>query len=157
MATEIERKFLVSGDFSRGELSRERILQGYICSQPGRTVRVRLYGNQGFLTIKGPSPDNGLSRYEFEQAIAPEDAEALFRLCEPGTIEKVRHRVQVGRHVWEVDVFHGENEGLVLAEIELETPGEAFERPDWAVEEVTGDRRYYNSMLARCPFARWPR
>lgn len=157
MATEIERKFLVTGDFSGQELSCERILQGYICSLPGRTVRVRLYGGQGFLTIKGPSLDNGLSRYEFEQAIAPADAEALFRLCEPGTIDKVRHRVKVGAHVWEVDVFHGDNEGLVLAEIELEKPDESFERPAWAGEEVTGDRRYYNSMLAKSPYGRWPR
>lgn len=157
MATEIERKFLVAGDFSAGELSRERILQGYICSRPGRTVRVRLYGSQGFLTIKGPSLDNGLSRYEFEQPIAAADAEALFRLCEPGTIDKTRHRVKVGRHIWEVDVFHGENEGLVLAEIELQTPDEPFERPAWVGREVTGDRRYYNSMLAQTPFARWPR
>lgn len=157
MATEIERKFLVTGDFSGRELSCERILQGYICSQPGRTVRVRLYGDKAFLTIKGPSPDNGLSRYEFEQAIAPADAEALFRLCEPGTIDKVRHRVQVDAHVWEVDVFHGDNEGLVLAEIELQQPDEPFERPAWAGKEVTGDRRYYNSMLAKCPYSRWSR
>lgn len=157
MATEIERKFLVTGDFSEQELSSKRILQGYICSQPGRTVRVRLYGGEGFLTIKGPSADNGLSRYEFEQPIPAADAEALFRLCEPGTIEKVRHLVKVGDHIWEVDVFHGENEGLVLAEIELQTPDEPFERPVWAGEEVTGDRRYYNSMLTRCPFTRWPR
>lgn len=157
MATEIERKFLVTGDFSDRELSPERILQGYICSEPGRTVRVRLYGDKGFLTIKGPSLDNGLSRYEFEQAIARADAEALFRLCEPGTIDKVRHRVQVGAHVWEVDVFHGDNEGLVLAEIELQQPDEPFERPPWVGREVTGDRRYYNSMLAKCPYGRWPR
>lgn len=156
MATEIERKFLVSGDFTAGELSSERILQGYICSRPGRTVRVRLYGEKGFLTIKGPSSDNGLSRYEFEQPIPAADAKALFRLCEPGTIDKTRHRVKVGRHIWEVDVFHGENEGLVLAEIELQSAGEAYELPAWAGKEVTGDRRYYNSMLAKCPFARWP-
>lgn len=157
MATEIERKFLVTGDFSRDCYRAERIVQGYICSQPGRTVRIRIRGEEGFLTIKGPSSDNGLSRYEFERPLPLADAEELFKLCEPGAIEKVRHLVRVGRHVWEVDVFEGENRGLVLAEVELASAGEPFEKPVWAGEEVTGDRRYYNSMLTKHPYTRWDR
>lgn len=155
MATEIERKFLVTGDFSREIYRAERIVQGYICSLPGRTVRIRIRGTEGFLTIKGPSTDDGLSRYEFERPLSLADAEALFKLCEPGAIEKVRNWVRVGTHTWEVDVFHGANEGLILAEIELASPGESFEKPDWAGKEVTGDRRYYNSMLTKHPYQEW--
>lgn len=155
MATEIERKFLVSGDFNKDVYSCQRIVQGYICSQPGRTVRVRIRGGEGFLTIKGPSDDKGLSRYEFEQKILLTDAEQLLLLCEPGAIDKVRHLVHVGKHVWEVDVFHGANEGLVVAEVELASEDEFFEKPDWLGEEVTGDRRYYNSMLTKCPYTQW--
>lgn len=152
MAIEIERKFLVSGDFMPGVVSANRIVQGYICSQPGRTVRVRIRGEKGFLTIKGASDEKGMSRYEFEQEISLADAEHLLELCEPGAIDKVRHLVPVGHHTWEVDVFHGENEGLVLAEIELSSEEEFFEKPVWLGEEVTGDRRYYNSMLTKQPF-----
>lgn len=155
MATEIERKFLVTGDFSQDSYRSERIVQGYICSQPGRTVRIRIRGEEGFLTIKGPSTNNGLSRYEFERPLPLADAEALFKLCEPGAIEKVRHLVRVGKHVWEVDVFEGANRGLVLAEIELASPDEPFEKPAWVGEEVTGDRRYYNSMLTKHPYTAW--
>lgn len=155
MATEIERKFLVTGDFSREADRAERIVQGYICSQPGRTVRIRIRGKEGFLTIKGPSTDDGLSRYEFERPVPLADAEALFKLCEPGAIEKVRNWVRVGTHTWEVDVFHGANEGLVLAEIELASPDEVFEKPDWIGKEVTGDRRYYNSTLTKRPYGEW--
>lgn len=155
MATEIERKFLVTGDFSREVYRAERIVQGYICSQPGRTVRVRIRGEEGFLTIKGPSTDDGLSRYEFERPLSLADAEDLFKLCEPGAIDKVRHLVRSGNHTWEVDVFHGANEGLILAEIELSSTGESFEKPDWIGKEVTGDRRYYNSMLTKHPYAEW--
>lgn len=155
MATEIERKFLVTGDFSREVYRAERIVQGYICSQPGRTVRVRIRGEEGFLTIKGPSTDDGLSRYEFERPLSLADAEDLFKLCEPGAIDKVRHLVRSGNHTWEVDVFHGANEGLILAEIELSSTGESFEKPEWIGKEVTGDRRYYNSMLTKHPYAEW--
>lgn len=155
MATEIERKFLVISDFSRDSYRAERIVQGYICSQPGRTVRIRIRGEEGFLTIKGPSTDDGLSRYEFERPLSLADAEALFKLCEPGAIEKVRHLVRVGGHVWEVDVFEGANRGLVVAEIELASADESFEKPAWAGEEVTGDRRYYNSMLTKHPYTEW--
>lgn len=153
--TEIERKFLVSGDFSSEVTASQRIVQGYICSQPGRTVRVRIRGEKGFLTIKGPSDDKGLSRYEFETEISLSDAEALIKLCEPGMIDKVRCLVPRGQHVWEVDVFHGANEGLILAEIELTSEEEPFERPDWIGKEVSGDRRYYNSMLTKNPYTKW--
>lgn len=155
MATEIERKFIVRGDFSADVFEAQRIVQGYICSQPGRTVRVRIRGEKGFLTIKGASDEKGLSRYEFEQEIPLADAEQLLKLCEPGAIDKVRHLVRVGRHIWEVDVFHGANEGLVMAEIELASEEEVFEKPDWVGEEVSGDRRYYNSMLTKEPYTRW--
>lgn len=155
MATEIERKFIVKGDFTADVYSSERIVQGYICSEPGRTVRVRIRGEKGFLTIKGPSDDKGLSRYEFEQEIPLVDAEQLLKLCEPGSIDKVRHLVRGGKHTWEVDVFHGANEGLVMAEIELASEDEPFEKPDWIGEEVSGDRRYYNSMLTKQPYTQW--
>ena len=116
MAIEIERKFLVSGDFLPEAVSSTRIVQGYICSQPGRTVRIRIRGEEGFLTIKGASDEKGLSRYEFEQKIPLVDAERLLELCEPGAIDKVRYLVPRGSHTWEVDVFHGANEGLILAD-----------------------------------------
>lgn len=152
MAIEIERKFLVSGDFLPEVESSTRIVQGYISSQPGRTVRVRVRGEEGFLTIKGASDEKGMSRYEFEQPIALADAERLLELCEPGVIDKVRYLVPVGDHIWEVDVFHGDNEGLILAEIELASEEEPFIRPAWLGEEVTGDRRFYNSMLTKHPY-----
>ena len=155
MATEIERKFLVTGDFSRQVTSAQRIVQGYICSQPGRTVRVRIRGEEGFLTIKGASDEKVLSRYEFEQKIPLADAEELLKLCEPGAIDKMRNLVPAGKHTWEIDVFHGENEGLILAEIELASEDEPFERPDWIGQEVSGDRRYYNSMLTKHPYKQW--
>ncbi|WP_106830485.1 CYTH domain-containing protein [Parabacteroides pacaensis] len=156
MHTEIERKFLVTDtDFVEEAYVFRRIVQGYICSTPGRTVRVRIRGERGFLTIKGPSDEKGLSRYEFEQEIPPEDAEQLMKLCEPGIIDKVRYWVKAGKHVFEVDVFHGENEGLIIAEVELNSEDEAFEHPHWLGKEVSGDRRYYNSMLIRHPFTKW--
>ena len=155
MATEIERKFLVTGDFSRQVISAQRIVQGYICSQPGRTVRVRIRGEEGFLTIKGASDEKGLSRYEFEQKIPLADAEELLKLCEPGAIDKMRNLVPAGKHTWEIDVFHGEMEVLILAEIELASEDEPFERPDWIGQEVSGDRRYYNSMLTKHPYKQW--
>ena len=155
MATEIERKFIVKGDFSADVFDAQRIVQGYICSEPGRTVRVRIRGEKAFLTIKGPSDEKGLSRYEFEQEVPLADAEQLLKLCEPGAIDKVRHLVRAGKHIWEVDVFHGANEGLVMAEIELASEDEPFEKPDWIGEEVSGDRRYYNSMLTKEPYSQW--
>lgn len=160
MALEIERKFLVAGDFKSVATSHTRIVQGYICSERGSTVRVRLRsgdeGGRGYITIKGPSTDNGLTRYEFEKEITVDEALSLLTLCEPGIIEKVRWLVPTADgHTFEVDEFHGENEGLVMAEIELATADETFDRPEWLGEEVTGDRRYYNSQLRRCPFSKW--
>lgn len=155
MALEIERKFLVTGDFSGSVCSAQRFVQGYICRVPGRTVRVRIAGDRGFLTIKGPSDQKGLSRYEFEKEISVAEADELFKLCEPGTIEKVRHQAVWGEHRWEIDVFHGLNEGLILAEIELTAEDESFLLPPWVGEEVTGDRRYYNSTLTQQPYMSW--
>ena len=155
MPQEIERKFLVTGEYKPQAYAHSRIVQGYISSVRGRTVRVRIRGEEGFLTIKGASDENGLSRYEFEQKIPPADAEELLKLCEPGIIDKVRNLVPVGKHTWEVDVFHGDNEGLILAEIELASEDEPFERPDWVGHEVSGDRRYYNSMLTKYPYKQW--
>jgi len=153
---EIERKFLVRGsDFKSRAHKSYRIKQGYICSGRGCTVRVRIRDNQGFLTIKGPSLDGGLSRYEFEKEITLDEAEHLFRLCEPGVIDKTRYLVSSGRHTFEVDEFYGDNEGLVMAEVELSAPDEPFEKPDFIGDEVTGDRRYYNSHLRLNPFKLW--
>lgn len=153
---EIERKFLVVNEsYKELATSSTHIKQGYICSDRGRTVRVRIRGHQAFLTIKGPSFDNGLSRYEFEKEITLDEAEHLFRLCGPGVIDKTRYLVPVGNHVFEVDEFYGDNEGLVVAEVELSSVDEVFERPTFIGIEVTGDRRYYNSMLTLKPYNTW--
>ncbi|MGM9698458.1 MAG: CYTH domain-containing protein [Prevotella sp.] len=153
---EIERKFLVVNEsYKELATSSTHIKQGYICSDRGRTVRVRIRGLQAFLTIKGPSFDNGLSRYEFEKEITLDEAEHLFRLCAPGVIDKTRYLVPVGNHVFEVDEFYGDNEGLVVAEVELSSVDEVFERPTFIGIEVTGDRRYYNSMLTLQPYNTW--
>ena len=153
---EIERKFLVVGDdYKRLAFSSSRIQQGYICSGHGRTVRVRLRDDCGYLTIKGPSVDGGLSRYEFEKEITKEEAEQLMQLCEPGLIDKTRYLVKSGKHTFEVDEFYGENEGLVMAEVELGSADEPYEKPDFIGKEVTGDHRYYNSHLRKNPFSQW--
>ena len=153
---EIERKFLVRDDsFKRLAYSSSRIKQGYICSGRGRTVRVRIRDSRGYITIKGPSQNGGLSRYEFEKEITLDEAEQLMRLCEPGIIDKTRYLVRSGSHVFEVDEFYGDNEGLVMAEVELGAEDEAYEKPDFIGEEVTGDRRYYNSQLRVNPYRHW--
>lgn len=153
---EIERKFLVCGDdYKRLAFDSSRIKQGYICSGHGRTVRVRTRGNCGYLTIKGPSDGKGMSRYEFEKEITLEEAEELFKLCEPGVIDKTRFLVRSGNHVFEVDEFYGDNEGLVIAEVELDSEEETFEKPHFIGKEVTGDRRFYNSHLRKFPFVIW--
>ena len=154
---EIERKFLVRGDdYKRQSYSSSRIRQGYICSGHGRTVRVRLRDDRGYLTIKGPSDAAGLSRYEFEKEITLDEAEHLMALCEPGSIDKTRYLVKSGSHTFEVDEFYGDNEGLVMAEVELGSEDEPFEKPDFIGKEVTGDRRYYNAHLVKHPFCTWP-
>ena len=150
---EIERKFLVSGEFRHLAFSSSHICQGYICRASGRTVRVRVRDDRAYLTIKGPS--SGFSRFEWEKEISIADAEALMELCEGGFIDKTRYLVRVGEHVFEVDEFYGDNEGLVFAELELESEDEDFERPEWLGEEVTGDRRFYNSQLLSNPYKNW--
>ena len=155
--TEIERKFLVSGPFKSQAVSSSRIAQGYIASGNGRTVRVRIRGDKGYLTIKGPSGKAGLTRFEWEREIPLAEAEALMSICEPGIIEKTRWLVPSpdGRHTWEVDEFWGDNEGLVLAEIELDSEDAPYEKPSFVGREVTGDRRFYNSHMRRNPYRLW--
>lgn len=156
MAQEIERKFLVKDDsFKKMAYHSSRILQGYICSARGRTVRIRIRDEKGFLTIKGPAGGNGLSRYEWEKEIPLEEAQELMKLCEPGMIDKTRFLVRSGKHIFEIDEFYGENEGLVVAEVELASEDETYEKPDFIGEEVTGDVRYYNSFLMRTPYKTW--
>jgi adenylate cyclase len=153
---EIERKFLVTSTAFLDEFrAKNRIVQGYLSSVPERTVRVRIKGNKGFLTIKGKSSDSGMSRMEWEKEIALEEAEQLLLLCEAGVIDKIRYEIPVGKHLYEVDVFSGENEGLILAEIELESENETFENPNWLGMEVTNDTRYYNAYLSQKPFKTW--
>jgi len=155
MAQEIERKFLVKGDFKPFVQRETRIIQGYLSSVPERTVRVRTKGDKGFLTIKGIGNESGASRYEWESEISTEDAKNLLAICEPGVIDKTRYLVAVGKHTYEVDEFYGENDGLTVAEIELESEDEAFDKPEWLGEEVTGDVKYYNSMLMKNPYKNW--
>ena len=155
MGQEIERKFLVNGDFKSQAYAQSHIVQGYICSARGRTVRVRIRDDRGYLTIKGASADNGLSRYEWEKEIPLAEAEELMKLCEPGVIDKTRYLVRSGHHIFEVDEFYGDNEGLILAEVELSAPDEAYEKPSFFGREVTGDIRFYNSHLMKYPFKAW--
>ncbi len=155
MAQEIERKFLVKGGFPELAFKSVRIVQGYLNSAPERTVRVRIKGERGYITIKGMSSESGASRFEWEKEIPVGDARDLLRICEPGVIDKTRYLVPAGEHTYEVDVFYGDNEGLVVAEIELRAEDETFVRPDWLGDEVTGDARYYNSMLAVNPYKNW--
>lgn len=153
---EIERKFLVTSDnFKKEAFKRTRIVQGYLSSHPERTVRIRIQGDSGFITIKGKSNESGTSRFEWERQIPYAEAEELIPLCEPGIIEKTRFEVESGAHIFEVDEFLGENEGLVVAEVELESENENFEKPEWLGEEVTGQNKYYNSHLSQNPFRDW--
>lgn len=156
MAQEIERKFLVLDDsFKHEAFSKSHIQQGYICSERGRTVRVRIRDERAYLTIKGPSENGGLSRYEFEREIPLEDGKQMMQFCEPGIIDKTRWLVKSGKHTFEVDEFFGDNEGLVVAEVELSYEDEPYKKPHFIGKEVTGDRRYYNSQLRLCPFNKW--
>lgn len=156
MSQEIERKFLVTDDsYRRLARAKSRIEQGYICSARGKTVRVRIRDNKGYLTIKGPSNAAGTSRYEWEREIPLADAEELMKLCEPGRIEKYRYLADYAGHVFEVDEFHGENEGLVIAEVELCSETESVELPAFIGKEVTGQTRYYNSFLMKQPYTTW--
>ena len=155
MAQEIERKFLVSGDFKSEATKATRITQGYLSSIPERTVRVRIKGDKGYMTVKGIGSDSGASRFEWEKEIPVEDVLELLKICEPGVIDKTRYLVPAGKHTFEVDEFYGDNEGLVVAEVELGSEDEEFVRPGWLGEEVTGDPRYYNSMLMKKPYKTW--
>jgi CYTH domain-containing protein len=153
---EIERKFLViSESFKTETFKATRIIQGYLNSDKQRAVRVRIKGELGYLTVKGESSKNGLSRFEWEKEIAKEDAKELLNLCEPGVIDKIRYEIKVGNHVFEVDVFFGDNAGLIVAEVELEHEKESFEKPTWLGEEVTGQIKYYNSQLSKQPYNTW--
>jgi CYTH domain-containing protein len=154
---ETERKFLVVGEFKSQSYNATRIQQGYIASNNGRTVRVRIRGDKGYLTIKGPSGLKGITRYEFDTEIPLDDARELMEICEPGIIDKTRYLVKSpdGRHTWEIDEFYGDNEGLVLAEVELSHESEEFQKPEFIGREVTGDRRFYNSHMRSYPFKLW--
>ncbi len=155
MPIEIERKFLVKGDFSKEVISQQEIKQGFLSSTPERVVRVRIADKTGFLTIKGMSDEDGISRYEWEKEIEFADAEDLLKLCEPGMIHKTRFICKVGESLFEVDKFYGENKGLMVAEIELDDKEQSFEKPDWLGEEVTTDYRYTNASLSKHPYSGW--
>lgn len=153
---EIERKFLVKNNtFKEEYFAKKRIIQGYLNSDPARTVRVRISGKQGFLTIKGSSESGGTTRFEWEKEIELQEAEALLSLCEPGSINKVRYLVKAADKIYEIDEFFEQNDGLIVAEIELDAADEYFEKPNWLGQEVTGDQKYYNSQLSKRPFLKW--
>ncbi len=156
MAQEIERKFLVKGDFMPFVTKQTRITQGYLSSVPERTVRVRIKGDKGFITIKGIGNESGASRYEWEKEISVEEVNELLKLCEPGIIDKTRYIVPASDGLkFEVDEFYGDNDGLTVAEIELPDEDFKFVKPEWLGEEVTGDVKYFNSMLMKNPFKNW--
>lgn len=153
---EIERKFLVKSDaFKSDAFKQTRIVQGFLSTDKKRTVRVRLKGDIGFLTIKGVSSENGLSRFEWEKEIEKTEAESLLKLCKKGIIDKIRYEIKMDHHIFEVDVFSGDNEGLIVAEVELNSENENFTKPHWLGEEVTGEPKYYNSQLSKFPFSKW--
>ena len=155
MAQEIERKFLVNGDFKSEAFKSTRITQGYLSSVPERTVRVRVKGDKGFITIKGIGNESGASRFEWEKEIPVDEVRDLLKICEPGVIDKTRYLVKNGDLTFEVDEFYGDNDGLTVAEIELPDEDTQFNRPAWLGEEVTGDVRFYNSMLMKNPYKNW--
>ena len=154
--TEIERKFLVTSDQYKPEAFKTtRIIQGFLNTDPERTVRVRLKENKGTIAIKGMSNNEGMTRFEWEREISQKEAEALLDLCEKGIIDKIRHEVKVGNHIFEVDEFSGDNKGLVIAEIELKHEDEVFIKPKWLGKEVTSEIKYYNSQLSKQPYNTW--
>jgi adenylate cyclase len=155
MSIEIERKFLVCGEFRNHATSTNRIVQGYIFSSPESSVRVRVMGVKGYLTIKGKAGLTGIGRYEWEREIPLNEAEELLLLCRPGLIEKIRYIIPCGKHIIEVDEFHGNNDGLILAEVELSSEDEQFEKPSWLGKEVTDDPRFFNAALSVKPFSTW--
>lgn len=156
MSLEIERKFLVLSDaFKKESHKKYKIKQGFLNSHKERTVRVRITDTKGYLTIKGVSNDSGTSRFEWEKEITIIEAEQLLTLCEEGIIDKTRYLIKINNHLFEVDEFYGKNTGLTVAEIELESENETFEKPNWLGKEVTGDTRYYNSQLSKNPYKNW--
>jgi len=156
MAQEIERKFLVKGNYKDFVAKKTKIVQGFLSTVPERTVRVRIKGDKGFLTIKGIGNKSGASRYEWEKEITLNEADELMAICEPGVIDKKRFIVPANDNLFfEVDEFYGENEGLTVAEIELPSEDAVFEKPSWLGEEVTGQVKYYNSMLMKTPYKDW--
>lgn len=153
---EIERKFLLLNDeYKAMAFKKERIVQGFLSSVPERTVRVRSIGDQGFITVKGIGNSSGTTRFEWEKEISREEAEQLMPLCEPGIIDKIRYFVRVGDHIYEIDEFALDNEGLVMAEVELKHEDDNFVKPEWLGSEVTGQTKYYNSSLVKNPFCTW--
>ena len=153
---EIERKFLVTSKvFKEESFKRTRIIQGFLNTDKNRTVRVRVNGDKGYLTIKGKSTSDGLSRFEWEKEISNTDAKALLQLCKKGIIDKIRYEVKKGNHIFEVDEFFGDNKGLIIAEVELNSEDEVFEKPNWLGKEVTGNIKYYNSQLSKEPYNKW--
>ncbi len=155
MAQEIERKFLVQGEYKSKAKKQTRITQGYLSSAPERTVRVRIKGDKGFITIKGIGNASGASRYEWEKEIPVTEVEELLKICEVGVIDKTRFLIEAGKHTFEVDEFYGENQGLTVAEVELTSEDESFEKPEWLGVEVTGDVKYFNAMLMKNPYKNW--
>jgi adenylate cyclase len=155
MGQEIERKYLTKSEFKDMASSSTRITQGYLSSNAERNVRVRIRDDKGYITVKGIGSESGATRFEWEKEIPVEDVQELLKICEPGIIDKTRYLVEFGGHMFEVDEFYGENEGLVMAEVELESEDEEIQKPDWLGNEVTGDKRYYNAMLTKHPFKSW--
>lgn len=156
MGLEIERKFLVKGNDYRNEAYKYYdMVQGYIAHENGRSVRIRITNTESLITIKGPTDAKGMSRYEWNHTIDKRDAVELMELCQGSKIEKRRYLVHSGPHVFEIDEFHGESEGLVIAEVELTSENEVFQKPDFIGDEVTGDKRYYNAHLTRDPYKNW--
>jgi len=156
MAQEMERKFLVKSDaFKKDSFEKTKIVQGFLSTVAERTVRVRVKGDKGFITVKGIGNESGISRYEWEKEISVEDATDLLKISEPGIIDKTRFNVKFGKHIFEVDEFYDENEGLTVAEVELSSEDEEFQKPAWLGKEVTGDMRYYNAVLMKTPFKNW--
>lgn len=156
MPKEIERKFLVKGNFRSYIIQSNHILQGYISRNPERTVRIRIKNDLGFITIKGKTNYSGTTRFEWEKPISKEDGIVLLEICEPGVINKTRHLVpEESGLIFEIDEFHGDNQGLIIAEIELPSEDSEFNKPNWLGEEVTGDTKYYNAMLSKNPYNNW--
>ncbi len=153
---EIERKFLVTSDVYKKEaFAKNVIAQGYLNSHPERTVRIRIKGEIGFLTIKGKGNESMTTRLEWETELPLFEAKPLLAICEDGIIDKIRYQIRFGGHIYEVDEFLGDNQGLSIAEIELKHEDEAFEKPEWLGEEVTADSRFYNASLIKNPYKNW--